>query len=180
MACSKDDTAIKQEPLHIAIVTFNFTIKATNNPTRSSSTNPNPAFLPPSVSPRSSFHHEITQTLTAILNCRVDGAVQCTVVPCLPTKPKFVRKRPGSNLHEFLPKKQKKNNGDFTTALVIPFRPLLAAISGFHKLDNHATINSTESTPSSPTLAANPWLKDAMFMLRTTLSKASRAMKQTR
>uniref|UniRef100_L7JDT8 Ubiquitin-like protease family profile domain-containing protein n=1 Tax=Pyricularia oryzae (strain P131) TaxID=1143193 RepID=L7JDT8_PYRO1 len=168
VACSEDDTAIEQEPSHTATVAFSSTVEATNNPTRSPSTDPNPAFLPPSVSPRSSFHHEITQTLTATSNCRVDGSVKCTVAPCLPTKPELVRKRPGSNSHESSPKKQKENDGDPTTALITPLRPLSAAASGSHRLDSHATINSTESTestPSSPTLKVNPWLKDAMLSL---------------
>lgn len=170
VAYSKDDTAMIEEPSHTATVAFSSPIEVTNNPTRSPSTDPNPA-----LSPRSSFHHEATQTLTATSNCRVNGAVNRTMPPCLPTKPEnfkssseLVRKRPRSNSHESSPKKQKGNDGDPTTALFTPLRPLSAAASGSPRLDSHATINSTESTesiPSSPTLTANPWLKDAMLSL---------------
>ncbi|TLD03325.1 uncharacterized protein PgNI_12339 [Pyricularia grisea] len=175
VAYSEDDTAIKEELSQTATVAFSSPIEVTNNPTRSPSTDPNPALSPPSLSPRSSFHHEATQTLTATSNCRVNGAVNHAMPPCFPTKPEnfkssseLVRKRPRSNSHESSPKKQKGNDGDPTTALFTPLRPLSAAASGSHRLDSHATINSTESTesiPSSPTLTANPWLKDAMLSL---------------
>ncbi|KAI6527701.1 hypothetical protein MCOR05_008690 [Pyricularia oryzae] len=146
-------------------------VEVTNNPTRSPSTDPNPAFSPPSLSPRSSFHHEATQTMTATSNCRVDGGFNRTMAPCLPTKPEgfkpsteLVRKRAGSNSDESSTKKQKGNDGHPATALVTPLHPLLPA-SGSHRLDSHAIINSTESTPPSPTFAVNPWLKDAMLSL---------------
>ncbi|KAL5903027.1 hypothetical protein ACKVV7_011464 [Pyricularia oryzae] len=74
VAYSEDDTAIKEELSQTATVAFSSPIEVTNNPTRSPSTDPNPALSPPSLSPRSSFHHEATQTLTATSNCRVNGA----------------------------------------------------------------------------------------------------------
>lgn len=177
VAYLEDDTAIKEELSQTATIAFSSPVEVTNNLTRSPSTHSNPAFSPPSLSPRSSFHHKVTQTLTATSNCCVDGAFTRTVTPCSPTKPegfkspsKLVRKRSESNFHdESSLKKQKGCSlvGDPATAWITPLRPLLPVASGSDRLDSQATINSTDSqsSPSSQTLRANPWLRDAMLSL---------------
>ncbi|KAI6263926.1 hypothetical protein MCOR28_011752, partial [Pyricularia oryzae] len=51
VAYSEDDTAINEELSQTATVAFSSPIEVTNNPTRSPSTDPNPALSPPSLSP---------------------------------------------------------------------------------------------------------------------------------
>ncbi|TLS25959.1 hypothetical protein PpBr36_06820 [Pyricularia pennisetigena] len=133
-AKSSIDTAIKEEPSQTVTVAFSSPVEVTN-PTRSPSTDPNPAFSPPSLSMCSSLRHEANQTLTANSNCRMDGITKRAMAPhslkSFEASTEGVRKRPGPNLHESSPKKQKGScfvDGDRATALAVtPLHPLSSA-----------------------------------------------------